>query len=179
MYAYSIVPISAALGVASISSPTYIMEFDERYGNHTGFAFGTGIGVDFNEEEGIGFSDLRTQFEYIRLAHHPVSQDRISGTALIDFNALPVIRKNIFRLGGSIGGGLTISKEVPRYHVQGEIWLKNAMGLSYLALFPQHQVFVRGRYTPGLGNAEPRYDIAIGYAATISLSVEFFYDFIP
>jgi hypothetical protein len=179
MYAYSIVPISVFLGAASISSPTYIMEFDEKYGNHTGYTLGTGIGIDFNEVEGIGFSDFRTQFEYTRLPSHPVSPHRITGTNLIDFNLIPVLRKNVFQLGGSIGLGLTISPEVPRYHAQAEIWLKNAMGLSYLGLFPQHQLFVRGRYTTGLANAEPRYDIAIGYASTISLSVEFFYDFIP
>ncbi|MES2765667.1 MAG: hypothetical protein V4642_07360 [Bacteroidota bacterium] len=179
LYAYSIVPAAIIIGAASISSPTYVYEIDKVHGNHSGFAFGAGVGIDFNEEEGLGFSDLRAQLEYTRLPKHPVSPNRSSATALIDFNVLPVFRKNIFRLGGSIGPGITISEEIPRYHVQGEVWLKNAMGLSYLGLYPQHQIFIRSRYTIGLNDSHPRYDIALGYAATISLSKEFFYDFIP
>ncbi len=180
LYAYSIVPAAIIIGAASVSSPTYVYEIDKVHGNHSGFSFGAGVGIDFNEEaDGLGFSDLRAQFEYTRLPNHPVSPNRSTGTALIDFNVLPVFRKNIFRLGGSIGPGITISEEIPRYHIQGEIWLKNAMGLSYLGLYPQHQLFIRSRYTVGLNDTKPRYDIALGYAATISLSKEFFYDFIP
>ncbi|HYF04175.1 MAG TPA: hypothetical protein VEC36_12400 [Patescibacteria group bacterium] len=178
-YGYAIVPITIVLGAASISSPTYVMEFDKIYGNHTGFSFGAGVGIDFNEEEGIGFSDIRAQFDYTRLANHPVSPNRSTGSLLADINFMPIFRENIFRLGGSIGPGITISEEVPRYHIQGELWIRNAMGLSYLGLFPQHQLFIRSRYTIGLHNSMPRYDIALGYAATISISKEFFYDFIP
>ncbi len=159
LFAYVTTPIWIGLGLASVSSPAFILEWTPQ-GWHSGYSFGTGIGWS-GDSALWRFSQVRLQLDY-----EHIRTGAATLTALLDWNALPVLLPEGFRLGGSLGAGTRWRRAPPQPYVHGELWLRNAMGMPYLGFFPQHSLGVRLRLLlarPGLPRS---LQLGLAYTAT-------------
>jgi hypothetical protein len=160
LFAYTLVPLWVGVGAASLLSPTLVLEQSGAH-QHRGWALGTGIGWS-SQRSPWRFSHLRLQGEWEVLA----KERRLQLILLGDWNALPVLFPEGFRLGGSLGIGSELPIARRRFTVQTELWLRNAMGIWYLGMFPQHSLGVRFRYTLASAAAPARWQVAFGYWST-------------
>ncbi len=157
LFAYLAAPVWIGVGVASLLSPALIVE---RHAAdwHWGWSLGTGIGWS-GDTLPWRFSRLRLQVEYAT-----ARTGQVSSTLLADWNARAVLMAPLFRLGGSLGLGIEHSGAGSFPYVQAELWLRNAMGIWYLGLFPQHSLGFRLR--SHLSNFPSRWQLALGYWST-------------
>lgn len=160
LFGYVLVPFWVGVGAASVLSPTGILEPSDA-GWHAGWSFGTGIGWSAQKRP-LRFSHLRVQSERELFR----AEGRLQVTLLVDWNALPVFFPDGFRLGGSLGIGSELPVTRRRFSVQTELWLRNAMGIWYLGMFPQHSLGVRFRYTLASSHSPARWQLALGYWST-------------
>ncbi len=157
LFAYITVPVWVSVGIASILSPTLLLEQTES-GWRLGWSAGTGIGWS-TQRQPLRFSTLRLQIE-----RESLQRGSLSVSALFDWNAVPILLPEILRLGGSVGFGGEPLGNGWRSHLQAEVWLRNAMGVWYLGMFPQHSLGIRLRYRPW--SATSRWQLALGYWST-------------
>ncbi|MDW7997351.1 MAG: hypothetical protein RMJ46_06720, partial [Bacteroidota bacterium] len=129
LYGYALVPTWLAMGTASLLSPAVLLEPAQK---QWGWSLGTGIGWSPESTE-QRFSLVRLQLEYEQLV-----TARVTTTLLADWNAVPIVFPELFRLGGSLGFGWHWRASERRPYLQAEAWLRNAMGIWYIGLFPQH-----------------------------------------
>ncbi len=158
LFAYTLVPVWLTLGVASLVSPTVNVEHSQQRW-HWSWAVGTGIGWS-GQESSFRFSRIRLHGEL-----ESSGRSRFNLSVLADWNVLSVITAELFRLGASAGIGWQLGGE-SRPYVQGELWLRNAMGIWYMGLFPQHSLGLRLRYFPARSSLTPRWQVGIGWWST-------------
>ena len=159
LFAYTTTPIWIGLALASVSSPTFVLEQTPQ-GWHSGYSFGTGVGWS-GDSALWRFSQVRLQLDY-----EHIRTSAATLTAVLDWNAVPVLLPEGFRLGGSLGAGIRWRHAPPQPYVHGELWLRNAMGMPYLGFFPQHSLGVRLRLLlarPGLPRS---LQLGLAYTAT-------------
>jgi hypothetical protein len=159
LFAYVTTPVWIGLALASVSSPGFVLERTPQ-GWHSGYSFGTGIGWS-GDSALWTFSRLRLQAEY-----EHIRTGAATLTALLDWNALPVLLPEGFRLGGSLGAGIRWRRAPPQPYVHGELWLRNAMGMPYLGFFPQHSLGVRLRLLPARPGLPRSLQLGLAYTAT-------------
>ncbi|MCS7176964.1 MAG: hypothetical protein NZ960_05000 [Candidatus Kapabacteria bacterium] len=157
LYGYVLTPVWLAFGTASLVSPTVLLDASRQ---QWGWSIGTGVGWS-PESTAQRFSLLRLQVDYERLG-----AAQFSTTLLADWNAVPIFLPELFRLGGSLGLGQSWRAPERRPYLQAEAWLRNAMGIWYMGLFPQHSLGLRLRYFPAVSALPARWQLALGWWAT-------------
>lgn len=155
LMAYTLVPAWLTLGAASLVSPTVSVEKSQQRWQWS-WAVGTGTGWS-TQRHPLRFSHLRLQGE--------AEWGRGFGGSVVllaDWNALPIGTGELFCLG--ISGGIGWRYRERWYpFAQGELWFRNAMGIWYMGLFPQHSLGLRLRYFP----ARPAgWQLGLGWWAT-------------
>ncbi len=156
LFAYTLVPVWLAIGAASLVSPTVSLESSQQRWRW-GYSLGAGIGWSGNPGP-LRFSRLRLQGE--------AGGGRMSTTLLADWNALPIGTGELFCLGASGGIGWQYSSGSERPFAHVELWLRNAMGIWYLGLFPQHSLGLRCRYFPAHRGQPSKWQLGFGWWAT-------------
>lgn len=161
LFGYALLPLWVGIGAASLLSPTLSLEHTADW--QSGWALGTGIGWSGSSDP-WRFSRARLQLEYEQLG-----TARWNATALADWNALTLFGSPLFRAGASVGvGGQWRPGARWQPYAQGELWLRNAMGIWYIGLFPQHSLGLRLRFFPARPGQPRRWAVAIGYWSTVT-----------